>query len=87
MIPGTDILTDVAAEDPTLEMSRRRPSDRSPMFYGKVRQTQCRINDIRSDDRARRTGFKTESAGSAVVGCRRIVVELARGKDLAEKDP
>src|SRR5205823_4950253 len=89
MIPGTDILTNVATIKPAFKILSHIFVDlRRARFDGSVRNATIRIKHVRFDDRAGWTGIDAQSARAALVSDFPIVVfELEIKQQLAKKNP
>ncbi len=88
MIPGANILADIAAEQPIADAGAKFVRNRLPQLDGQVTDASPRIEHISIDKRLRRAGIQTSSAGAAVVGfMRRVVFQLQVGQQCRQKEP
>ena len=88
MIPGTDILADVAAEEPVIDAGAQLRRDRPPKLDCQVANTAPGVEDVGLHEGGGRAGVEAGRAGAAVVGIMRIVViEFDVGQQCGEKEP
>src|SRR5687768_15088784 len=85
-IPRTDLLADVAAEHPSCELAVQPGVEVAPVLDRQVRDTAARIENVRRDERLRRTGIEARAAGSTPVGHRCLGVEGGRRQDDADEE-
>src|SRR5262249_60018854 len=80
-------LTDVAAVGMPPEALALIDRDAALQLDRQVRQAARRVEDVRLDDRAGRTGVETEPARAALIQRRRVGLERQAADDLREKQP
>ena len=83
MVPGTDLLTDVAAKEPGGDIVMELGGDIVAMLDGEIGDATSCVEVIRSGDGGGGAGINTSGAGAAAIDAGRIVGEVEGGDDLA----
>src|SRR5215470_10946533 len=89
MRPGADVLADVAAEDPALQIRPDRLWQFGfAQFDSAVRNASRGVELIRLDDSLRRAGVNAGPALAAMIRFNeRVVIEFYRKQQFPQKDP
>jgi len=88
LVPGADVLADVAACDPALEVLSDRVGDLlSLALDGVISDAAVGVDDEGLGDRVGRTGINTAATATAVVGMGLVGGEGQVGDEFAEEDP
>ena len=86
LIPGADVLADIAAKDPIADPLSQGIRNRLTEFDRQVANALAAIEDIRLNKRIGRTGIETGSAGATMVRLvRLVVVEFQIGEQGSQK--
>ena len=87
-VPGTDVLTNVAAEQPVTNSVPQFRGDGAAMFNREIRNATASIQHVRSNKGVGRTGVEAARAGPTVRRSLRIVVlQLAIDQQRREEEP
>src|SRR5437764_981970 len=81
LVPGADLLADVAAEHPVAHSGTQLGRDWAAVLDREVRDAAGGVELTRADDRLRRAGVEARAAGAAVLVYERIGWQLGRGDD------
>ena len=87
LVPGTGGQTVVAAIDAVAQQRAQFRVHRALVFDGQIGNAAPRIQLEWRRKRARRTGIQTGPAGSAMIAFGRVLWQVQRGKDGAQKEP
>src|SRR5690606_32756283 len=88
LIPGTDVVADVAAEDPPVEFLLELAGNRPLLLDGEIGDAPGGVENPGLHEGRRGAGIEAAGTGAAVVGGeRRIRRELEVGEDRPDEEP
>ena len=86
-VPGTDILAVVAPEHAVSHCRAVLQGNSALQFDGMVGDAAARIDHVGFDDGVRGTGFETQGARAAVIGCGPVRSQFDVEEDLPDQQP
>ncbi len=86
-VPGTHREAIVAAEDAVADGRTQLARDRPFVLDRQIGDAASRIEPVRRRERGGRTNIEAGTAAAAMIGFRRVRLQLERGEDRAEEQP